>query len=174
MTSALICDPLINPRFTPAYTAAIRSAATANANAFRCENILVPINSLATALPALNCARWFVEQAGSKLSLFFAASPDTASLSPEELQSEVTRMAGIRRDRFRAVVVSRGCARVATITQAARAEAADLIVIPAHFFKEAGHFFYANPMEQLTRQAPCPLLVVGDNVPSRQPDAAVN
>lgn len=157
-------DQLGGPeRFTDSYTAAIRFAARANSGVFKIQNILVPANSLASAQRAFECAHWFAAQSKCKITVFYGGS----DLSPEELQEEITKAAGIEPAQFRSILVCPGRAGVLQITSAARAEAADLIIIPADFYERASRLFLASPMEKLVQHAPCPILIVGNHGSAR-------
>ena len=126
------------------------------------ENILVPIPSLEASPRTFACAQWFAGHAGSKISVLFAGGSHGPAPDPEELREEITKMAGIRSEELRSVLVCPEVANALHVTRAAKTEKADLIVIPANFFKGTSHFFQADPMDQLIHLAPCPILIVGN------------
>jgi len=168
MTRDTLQDQLANPHLADSYTAATESAASANSSVFGIENILVSLASLEEAQKVFACAHWFAEQAGSKISVLFVGGAHGPAPDPEELREEITKMAGLRSEELRAVLVCRQAPQAAHVAIAARAEKADLIVIPVDFFEGTSRFLQGDPMRRLLRIAPCPFLIVGNS----QPDTA--
>jgi len=157
---------------TDSYRAATKTAmAKLNADAtnsgpsgFRIQSILVPISSLGgSSRTALKSARWFAEHTGSIITILYGFAPGGSYLSPKELQDGFAKSAGINSTQLRAILVREGVSSYLQIRHAARNEAADLIIIPADFYKGPSHFWQADPMERLIRHPPCPLLIVGND-----------
>jgi len=148
---------------TDAYVTATESTKIVNTGAFKIQSILVPINSLESGRPALRSARWFAEQFGAKITILYAALPGGSTANPQELQDKIISSMGIKSDRLRAVLIRADVTNHRPIREAAREEAADLIIIPGDFHWGLNHFWQTDPLERLMRHAPCPLLIVANN-----------
>jgi nucleotide-binding universal stress UspA family protein len=127
---------------------------------FKPRNILVPFSSLESSEGVFGCARWFAEQAGVKINVLFAPGSAGFDMTPQDLQAEITRLSGINRDSFGAILMVPAGDRMEQITNATRAEATDLIILPANFFKNTSQLFHAHPLATVIRQATCPVLIV--------------
>ena len=148
-------------QLSDSYAAAIAPGKDANEIPYRIQNILVAINSLESARGALKNARLLAERTGAKITILYAARGGSASAS-RQLQDDIARISGINPGQLRAILIRPDATGHLQIKNAALDEAANLIIIPADFHSGRKHFWQADPMEKLMRQAPCPLLVVGN------------
>jgi len=159
---------------TDVYVTAIEPTKTVNADGFKIQRILVPINSLESGRAALRSARWFAEQSGANITVLHAAPPGDSAPSPQELLEKIISSAGIRSDQLRAVLIRADVTGYRPIREVAREEATDLIIIPAEFHWGSNHFWQTDLLERLIRHAPCPLLIVADDESHFSPAIAKN
>lgn len=134
-------------------------AANPDPSQFVIRNILVPISSLTSSLMALKSACWFADKTGGKITILCNVPHDGSDLGPTELEDRIARTAGIQHGQFRAIMVRPGESSYMQVWNAARHGMADLIVIPADFYRRH-HTWQGDPMERLIRFPPCPVLVV--------------
>lgn len=165
----ILQDQSDSPHLTDSYVAAIKCAANAISSEFRIENILAPITSLEKSRQVFQSARWFLDHTRAKISVLFFCADDGSDTSPRNLQEEIKKVAGIRCDEFRAVLTCREAPNALHVTNAAKAEKADLLIIPADLFKGCSHFYQADPMDKLIHSAPCSVLIVDSRaLPQRE------
>jgi len=129
---------------------------------FWARNVLVLANAGELSGAAFECARWFVGQSDGKVTVLFVTRSNNSSLNPDELREEVIEAVGVRPDQIRAILVRRGEATYPQIRDTARGESADLIIVPADFQWPPTHFWSGDPLENLIRHVPCPILIVGN------------
>ena len=136
------------------------------------NNILVPVDFSAHSERALDYACSLAEKLGAKLHLVHAIGAGLPELSAvltdsmiatlregshAELQKVATARAGIAT--FGKVMVEAGDARDG-ILAAAKACAADLIVMGSHGRRGLTRLVLGSVAEDIVRRAPCPVLVV--------------
>lgn len=135
-------------------------------------NILVPVDFSAHSERALDYACSLAEKLGAKLHLVHAIGAGLPELSAvltdsmvatlragslEELEKIAKKRSGIAT--FGKVTVEPGDARDG-ILEAAKACAADLIVIGSHGRRGLTRLVLGSVAEDIVRRAPCPVLVV--------------
>lgn len=123
-------------------------------------NILVATDSPESLRATLSHARLFVEQFGSKVMIVYIAEPADFLADPDALKTQATKLAGLNPWHIGAVLVLPKATSVRQIAEAARDEAADLMVISQNFHMGRSYFLRDNSLEEILRHAPCPVLVV--------------
>jgi nucleotide-binding universal stress UspA family protein len=167
-----VVEQVVTPEHrTPSFAAACHcpiddatSALDAGAGVAGIKNILVCADSSKSLLMALKYARVFAEHFQCKLTILYSTAADSSAANPQELPEEMTRVAGIKSRHLRATFVHQGGVSEAQITNAARKEAADLIIISADFASGPRHFFQESAIVKVIRHAPCPVLAVGNEI----------
>jgi len=132
---------------------------------FGIREILVLADSADIPQAILRSVRWFAEQFGSKITVLCSIPPDEDQISLPELQNKIARTAGMEARQIRSIIASQGLLDSLQIINAAREEAADLIIIPGDIHLDPGHFWQVDPIEKLIRHAPCPILILNDSGP---------
>jgi nucleotide-binding universal stress UspA family protein len=151
------------------YMAAVRAVANINTNAFKVKNILAVVKPSESSAGVLKYAAWLASQFDCEITLFHAVPNGCTALSPRELQDEFARVTGQESVQIRAILVRPATSGFSPILEAACDEHADLVVLPADFYKEPLHFWQTNLMEKLIHHLRCPLLIVGEK--SFSPDS---
>ena len=148
---------------------------SAAAGAFRIKRIVVPVDYSDCSVKALRYAVPLARQHGATLELIhvisssvygyaeygaIATAPVDADLVPGS-KKELQKLAEteIPADVPFNVEVRTGAAHL-EISEFARAEAADLIVISTHGYTGLKHVLLGSVAEHVVRYAPCPVLVV--------------
>jgi nucleotide-binding universal stress UspA family protein len=165
LTNKSLTEQLGTPeRFTDPYMVAVTCAAHANAGAFKIKYILVPTRPSKASIEALKYAGWLANQFGSKIIILHAVASGCSDVNPQEFQGDISRVTGIEPAQIRAILIRQGVDGFMPVITVAQDEQADLIVIPADFYKQPVHFFQTDMMEKLIHHATCPLFIVGDKV----------
>lgn len=105
-------------------------------------------------------AHSFADYFGSKLTIAHAAASDGRTLSPEELQDEITGIAKINPDQVRAILTRPELMSCEQMIQVCKNESADLIIVSENYRQKPGAFFHGSPLEKLVHQSPCPVMIV--------------
>lgn len=105
---------------------------------------------------------WLACHFGSEITVLHAIPSGSSTTRPPEFQAEISIVTGFGSAQVRAIIVRQGVKDISPIISAARDEHADLIVIPANYYKQSVHFWQAGRMEELIHQAHCPVLIVDD------------
>jgi nucleotide-binding universal stress UspA family protein len=135
-------------------------------------NILVPVDFSAHSERALDYACSLAEKLGAKLHLVHAIGAGLPELNAvitdsmlaklrEGSLADLTKIASAREGiaTFGRIMIEPGDARDG-ILEAARACAADLIVIGSHGRRGLSRLVLGSVAEDIARRAPCPVLVV--------------
>jgi universal stress protein A len=147
----------------------LRSAA---AGPFQIRRILVPIDYSECATKALRYAIPLARQHGATIDLIHVVSSPAygygeygaIAMEPDPLPSSKKALQKLAETEIPADVpfnleVRTGAAHL-EISQFARSEAADLIVISTHGYTGLKHVLLGSVAEHVVRYAPCPVLVV--------------
>ena len=158
-------------------------------SAFQLKRIVVPIDFSDTSYKALQYAVPFAAQFGARLILLhviepFALPAELSYVSPEvenagqtAMKGALEKLAELCQQQLGAKCLSQASVRMGVpwheITTAARASAADLIIIATHGRTGIQHVLVGSTAERVVRHAPCPVLVVRErerefvNAPNR-------
>jgi len=147
---------------TDSYAAALTSATKANEDDFKMRNILVMTRPSKTSVEALKYAGWLALQFGCQITILHAIPRGCCTVGTQELQSEICRTTGIEPPQIRAIFIRQEVKGLSPILDAARDEHADLVVIPADFYKAPLRFWQMSMIEKLARHTRCPVLVAGN------------
>jgi nucleotide-binding universal stress UspA family protein len=168
------------------------SAATTAAARFPPRRILLPLDLSAHSFQALPHAEGLAWLTGATLALLHVAEPIAyptdlgyAPVISGEVEAGLHQSTRQRLDELVATLKARGLKAEASlrvgrpfmeIAEAARALAADLVVVTTHGFTGLKHVLLGSTAERVVRHAPCPVLVVrreaGREAPAAQPTSA--
>lgn len=167
-------------------------AATAPAARFPPRRILLPLDLSAHSFQALPHAEALARLTGATLALLHVAEPIAyptdlgyAPVISGEVEAGLHQSTRQRLEELAATLKARGLKAEANlrvgrpfmeIAEAARALAADLVVVTTHGFTGLKHVLLGSTAERVVRHAPCPVLVVrrdvGRETPAAQPTSA--
>ena len=156
----------------------------------RLNRVLVPLDFSAHSMKALSYARLFAAQFGATVVLLHVSEPVVygtdfgyAPVPPTTLEhdceeAERGRLEGVAEKERAAGVNIEVAQRVGRphleIVDAARELKADLILVTTHGYTGLKHVLLGSTAELVVRHAPCPVLVVRDQVqsPVTEPEKA--
>lgn len=127
----------------------------------RFTRILVPFDFGAASVAALACAKELALRCNAHLLLLHVLEDEVRL--PDVRQRLESALNTYERDRFKVAIEVRVGSVADTISQFARENVVDLIVMGAHERGGLTQAFTSNIAEQLIRTAPCPVLTTRSN-----------
>jgi len=129
------------------------------------RDVLVAADSPESLVLTLRQVRFFVKQFACKVTLVYIAEPADSLANTERLKEKAAKLLGVKANQVVATSVLPRASSVLQIIETANYETVDLIVIPGSFRMGRSYFLWDHSIEEIIRQAPCPVLVVGGKKP---------